>query len=201
MICKVFPSGPLETNAILLVCEKTGKCAIIDPAYESFEPILDEIETEGLHVSSILLTHSHFDHIADLKAVKDTFESPIYVHPLDKKNVEKPGSDGLPLFFSIPACKPDRFLSDGDTILVGNIVIKVIHTPGHSPGGVCFYMEKEKSLIAGDTLFKNGIGRLDLPTANRDDMIVSLQKLAKLPKDTLVYPGHGETTTIGNELP
>ncbi|KKL60404.1 hypothetical protein LCGC14_2205690, partial [marine sediment metagenome] len=142
--------------------------------------------------------HSHLDHIADVKHLKDTFSSPVYIHKLEAKTPQKPE----PLsFFSIKAegVKPDVVFEDNDKIEVGDIEIKVIHTPGHTPGGTCFYIEKEKTLFSGDTLFKGSFGRVDFSYSNPKDMIKSLKKLSKLPKETKVYPGHGSQTTIKQE--
>lgn len=194
-----FPFGPLQTNAILLGCSKTKKAVIIDASAGCAEPILHKAEEKGSKIEKILLTHSHWDHFADAKELKEKTHAPLYIHTLDAKNLEDPGSDGLPLFIPIEAVSPDHFLSEGDVITVGELKLEVIHTPGHSPGSVCFYLAEQKLLIAGDTLFQGTIGSLSLPTAEPDKMWDSLAKLAKLPPDTRVVPGHGPDTTIGRE--
>ena len=124
---------------------------------------------------------------------------PVYVHQKDRANVVKPGSDGLPLMSPIEGVETEFDLKEGQIITIGHLELKVIETPGHTPGGVCFYLEKEKILFAGDTLFKGSIGNLSLPTADRSAMWKSLEKLEKLPSDTFVYSGHGPSTTIGDE--
>ncbi|MCB1084799.1 MAG: MBL fold metallo-hydrolase [Chlamydiia bacterium] len=192
-----FPSGPFETNAYLFSCKETGKGAIIDPAPGSADALLDG--AAGTVIEAIFLTHSHWDHIGDLKKVKSLFNVPVYVHPLDRPNVEKPGSDGLPMMFKIDGVSPEFELHEGQTLSVGHLDLKVIETPGHTPGGVCFYCEKEKILFAGDTLFKGSIGNLSLPTSCPEQMWPSLKKLEKLPPETVVYSGHGQATTIGEE--
>lgn len=194
-----FPFGPLETNAILLGCSKTKKAAVIDPSYGSMGAILEKAKEHDLKIEKILLTHSHWDHFADAYALKSQTRAPIYIHPLDAKNLESPGSDGIPLFIPIQPIKPDHFLNEGDVIEVGTLKLEVIHSPGHSPGGVCFYLEQEQFLISGDTLFQGSIGNLSLPTANKEQMWSSLEKLSKLPKETKVVPGHGNETSIGKE--
>jgi glyoxylase-like metal-dependent hydrolase (beta-lactamase superfamily II) len=199
MIFQKFPSGPLDTNAILFGCSETKKVVVIDPAYQSCEEILREVEAHGLKVEMILLTHSHWDHIADVHELKAKTGAPVYVHPLDAGNLERPGSDGIPLFFPIHGEKPDGFLEEGRSILIGNVRIEVIHCPGHSPGGVSFYVPEHKILFSGDTLFKGSIGTLRLPTADPLRMWSSLKKLEALPADTHVVPGHGADTMLGKE--
>lgn len=194
-----FPFGPLATNALLIGCSQTKVGAVVDPSPGSAKAILQKAQETGLTIQKILLTHSHWDHFADAAELKNKTGAQLYVHALDANNVTHPGSDGLPLFIPIQPAQVDHLLEEGQSIEVGNLRLEVIHTPGHSPGGVCFYLEKQKLLIAGDTLFHGSMGRLDLPTGEPDKMWDSLAKLAKLPKDTRVVPGHGNDTTIGNE--
>lgn len=199
MIIEIFPSGPLETNAMIVGCEETKTAIVIDPAYQSTEKILEKGEALGLSFEKIYLTHSHWDHTADLAALKRELGCPIYVHKLDSENVKNPGVDGLPLFIPIEGITPDYFLEEGQIHSIGNLSFIVIHTPGHSPGGVCFFFEKEKVLISGDTLFKGSYGSLSFPGCNEEDMFQSLQRLATLPKDTKFYPGHGPSSVLGEE--
>lgn len=199
MIVDVFPSGPYSTNAYLLVSEKSKEAIIIDPSPQSSGPLLAAIKKRGCHVLGIYLTHSHWDHIADVHRLKEELPLPVYIHPEDAPNLENPGHDRLPLFISLTGVKPDGFLFDGEKCSVGALSFTVIHTPGHSPGGVCFYFPDEKVLMSGDTLFKESIGRLDLPGSDAERMWSSLKKLETLPPETVVYPGHGPKTTIGAE--
>ncbi len=199
MLLELFESGPVATNAIVLACSQTSAACIIDPAYESFQSIPSYIEKHSLNVTTIILTHSHWDHLADLSKFKEKYNVPIQVHPADLNNVIKPGADGLPLLFPIPGVQVDSFFNEGDTLSIGNLKLQVIHTPGHTPGGVCFYIPEHQTLISGDTLFQGSIGNLSFPTADPEAMWVSLDKLAKLPPATKVYPGHGPSTTIAAE--
>lgn len=199
MILDIFCSGPFDTNMILLGCSATKKAAVFDVPFESTRKLMPRLKQHGLALEKILLTHSHWDHIAEVKALKQELNIPVYVHEADAGNLEHPGTDGLPLFFSLEGVKPDGYLRDGETIFVGKLKIKIIHTPGHSPGSVCFYLESEKLLISGDTLFRGTIGNLSFPTSRPELMWHSLKKLAALPVDTKVIPGHGGTTTIGAE--
>ena len=150
-------------------------------------------------LEKIVLTHSHWDHIGDVAVVKEKYDVPVLIHQDDAQNLERPGSDGLPLFFPVPGVKPTTFLKEGDLIEVGKMTFKVIHTPGHSPGGICLYDKESGVLISGDTLFKGSIGNLSLPTAEPEKMWKSLEKLNALPKETQVFPGHGPATTLQGE--
>ncbi len=198
MILEVFPLGPADTNAYLLGCSKTKRAAVIDVPLGS-KILINRAKELHLQIEMILLTHSHWDHIADIALLKEKLRVPVYIHREDAENLESPGADGLPLFFPVKGVKPDEYLQEGQVITLGELNIVVIHTPGHTPGGVCFYLAHEKTLISGDTLFRGTIGNLSFPTARPHLMGVSLKKLADLPKDTKVYPGHGEPTTIGRE--
>ncbi|HEY2809990.1 MAG TPA: MBL fold metallo-hydrolase [Rhabdochlamydiaceae bacterium] len=199
MILEIFPLGPAETNAYLLACSQTKRAAIIDAPLDSSKILAKRAKEFDLHIEMLLLTHSHWDHIADAAAFKEKLHLPIYIHSEDAGNLVEPGLDKLPLFFPIKGVDPDHFLEQGQKIPLGHLHIEVIHTPGHTPGGVCFYLEKQKVLFSGDTLFRGAIGNLSFPTARPRLMTESLKKLALLPKDTVVYPGHGESTTIGDE--
>lgn len=195
----VFSSGPFATNAYLIHCPETRRAVVIDPAPESASKILESIDLNNLILDKIILTHTHWDHFGDLAVLKEKTEAPVYVHPLDQANLESPGADGLPMIMPIRGANADHLIEEGDTLEVGTLKFKVIHTPGHSPGGICLYCPEHKMLISGDTLFQGSIGNLSFPTASPEDMWKSLEKLAKLPKDTNVYPGHGDPTTIGDE--
>ncbi len=199
MILDIHASGPADTNCYLLGCEETKQAALIDAPAGCLPWVTKHVKKHNLTLQKLLLTHSHWDHLADAKALKDEFSLEIYVHPEDTGNLEKPGSDGLPLFFSIDGVKPDHFLQEGMIISVGDLRLQVLHTPGHTPGCVCFWLPSNKVLFSGDTLFQGTIGNLSFPTARPSLMWPSLKKLAALPPDTRVYPGHGDSTTIGRE--
>lgn len=199
MILQKYPCGPLETNAILVACETTLRAAIVDPSPGSANILLKEMERRRLQLKAIFLTHSHWDHFADVHTLKETTGVPVFVHALDAPNVIRPGADGLPLCLPIKGVQPDGYLEDHMSLELGAMTFEVIHTPGHSPGGVCFYFREQQILISGDTLFCGCMGRIDLPTGEPNQMWESLRKLAHLPADTRVIPGHGGDTTIGQE--
>lgn len=199
MFLKIFTKGLVATHSYLIGCPVTKQAAVIDAPQGVTAEMLKEIEKQQLSVKMILITHSHWDHIADAAELKKALQAPLYVHALDEGNLKDPGSDKLALHFPIEGVQPDSFLKEGDLLSVGDLELKVIETPGHTPGGICLWLEKEKVLFSGDTLFRRGVGRLDLPTANREEMLNSLRKLGNLPPETKVYPGHGPATTIGAE--
>lgn len=191
--------GPLVTNTLLIACPVTRVGAVIDPAFGSTKMILEKARDEEIQIEKILLTHSHWDHFADAYTLKRKTQASLFIHPLDAKNLISPGSDKIPSMVPIHPVDYDHLVNDGDTIELESLRLKVIHTPGHSPGGVCYYIGSKPLLISGDTLFQGGIGNLSLPTAEPDKMSHSLKKLMDLPKETVVIPGHGHNTTIGDE--
>lgn len=199
MMIQAFPSGPFATNAYIIACPNTHDAAIVDPAPRSAKAILAYLEQHQLRATKILLTHSHWDHIADAHTLMQSLNIPLFVHAADADNVIQPGSDGLPLAMAIQGVEPTGYLTEGDEIPVGNMKWRVIHTPGHSPGGICLYEPNQGLLMSGDTLFQGTIGNLSFPTCDADAMWPSLDKLARLPPNTVVYPGHGPATTIGGE--
>ena len=199
MFIRILPSGPFATNAYVLGCQSTKEAVIVDPGVSSVKSILSTIKDEALLPKKILLTHSHWDHIGDVAVLQKQLNIPVYIHEKDAPNLISPGSDLLPMTTYIQGTNPDGYFDEGDEIWVGLIKFIVIHTPGHTPGSVCFYSEDEKILISGDTLFKGSIGNLSFPTSQPDLMWTSLKKLEKLPAETKVYPGHGPFTTIGKE--
>lgn len=174
--------GPWENNVYIVVCPRTNESVIVDPCNEA-EKILDAVK--GTRVTRILMTHGDRDHWLALDQVKAAHDVPLGIHPDD--------ADMLPR-------RPDFLLHDGDEIAVGNVRLRTIHTPGHTPGGVCFLTGKH--LIAGDTLFPGGPGKTGRRPGDFEQIIASIRdKLFVLPDDTNVYPGHGRATTIGAERP
>jgi len=199
MFIKKFTSGPIATNTYVVVSSLTREAFIIDAAPESFDLIYNYQINDGLKYKGILLTHSHWDHIADVSKIKSEYQIPVYVHALDEPNLLNPGADQLPSPVSFPEVKPD-FLIDEETYLnLGNLNFHVIYTPGHSVGSVCFYEKEQRVLFSGDTLFQGSIGNISFPTSRPDLIWASTDKLASLDPETRVFPGHGSSTTIGQE--
>lgn len=200
MLKQSFALGPVATNCIILACEEKRVAVCIDAPQGSCSVLRKFLTQNNLSLQALWLTHSHWDHIFDAAAIHHEFDVPVFVHSLDKDNVLSPGVDGLHTMSSITPVKEVQEFSGGSSLSLASYVFQVIHTPGHTAGGSCFYCEQEKLLISGDTLFQGTFGRLDLPTACKEDMKKSLHQLATLPHDTLVFAGHGPTTTIGSEL-
>jgi glyoxylase-like metal-dependent hydrolase (beta-lactamase superfamily II) len=192
-----LPSGPFKTNAYLVISDTLA--AIIDPAPGSKNSLDREIAARKVRPIAIIITHSHWDHIADVRALQEEYFPDIIVEDEDAYNVLEPGSDRIPCWMNIKGATPTRLVHDGDKIQIGEVSFRVIHTPGHTPGSMCLYAEKEAVLFSGDTLFRGTMGNFSFPTSDKARMWTSLRKLSLLPNSTRVYPGHGETTTIGEE--
>lgn len=199
MLTHTIPSGPFATNAYIVGCEQTKQAIIIDPSPDSAKPIANILSEKQLTPIAIWLTHSHWDHIADTAPLKKAYRIPVMVHPEDAPNLQNPGADSLPCWLSFEGVESYTPIDEGSLLTVGNHTFTVIHTPGHTPGGVCFYCPEEHILFSGDTLFKGTIGNLSFATGRPHLMWPSLKKLSLLPADTKVYPGHGPRTTIGTE--
>jgi len=200
MECKRFPLGPLLANGYL-VWDDGKKAFFVDPGGDP-EDVIQFIEQNEMELEAILLTHGHSDHIGGL-AQLSVLTNDIYIHKDDigllsdsEANLSK-YTCGAPLSFSLDVKK----LSDGDIINIGDIAISVIHTPGHTRGGCCFYvdMKPEPLLFSGDTLFASSIGRTDFPGGDYGALIKSLSKLSPYPDETRVLPGHGPETVLGRE--
>ncbi|MGR3973629.1 MAG: MBL fold metallo-hydrolase [Candidatus Rhabdochlamydia sp.] len=199
MFLKKFTCGPLATCGYFLGCESTRTAVLIDAPYGITPLIQETAQKFSFSLKKILLTHSHWDHTADLISLIHHFSPQVYVHPQDYNNLLHPGSDGLPLYFPLQQVSTQFFLNEGEGIREGTLSFQVIETPGHSPGSVCLWMEQEKVLFSGDTLFQGGMGNVSFPTSSPLAMKESLKKLSQFPLDTVVYPGHGTSTTLQAE--
>ncbi|MEM0008115.1 MAG: MBL fold metallo-hydrolase [Candidatus Bathyarchaeia archaeon] len=201
MTIQMFTVGKLFTNCYIVACPETGEAIIIDPGFDNAsegEKIFKFIEEKALKLKYIVNTHGHPDHVCGNGIVKKQFQTPILVH---EKDAFMLGTFGkvIAKFFGFNSFSPsaDILLKDGDYVKFGKMALKVMHTPGHSPGSISLISEGE--VFTGDTLFAGSIGRTDLPQSSESDMKESLKKLANLPDSFKVYPGHGSTTTIGEE--
>lgn len=177
-----------------------NKCVIIDPS-KDYDGLIKFIKKNDLEPKAILLTHGHFDHMRGINVLLDAFHLPLYIGFYDQDNLIDGRKNLSSLFSNKPCvinCSPIT-ISNGDKIRVLSEDIEVIETPFHTEGSVCYYLKDSKILFSGDTLFKNSIGRDDLPGACPKKKKASLERIMQLPDDVKVYPGHGEFTNIGNE--
>ena len=180
MEIKRLEVGSFENNCYIVVCDKTGEAVIIDPAAEA-QKIKEKIK--GKKVRYVLITHGHMDHIGALDEIRKETKAPVGIHERDSRALRN---------------QAEFFLTDGQILKFGNLEMKVLHTPGHTPGGVCFLIEKV--LFSGDTIFPNGPGNTALPGADYRQILQSIHsKIFILPDETLIYPGHGLETTVGRE--
>jgi hydroxyacylglutathione hydrolase len=200
MIHEIFPVGPLQCNCSVIGDETTREAMVIDPG-DDIEDVLALVQKHTLTVKQIVVTHAHIDHVGGAMKLRAATGAPILLNQNDDAllkmldvqaawiGVEDPGKVEI-----------DQSIGQGDMVNAGSLVANVIHTPGHTEGSVCLYFPAEKKLIAGDTLFAGSIGRTDLPGGSMRKIITSLhEKVMTLPDETLVVPGHGPLTTIGEE--
>lgn len=190
--------GALGTNCYILYCEKTLQAAVIDPGGDAAE-ILAEIGRRGLTVTCIINTHGHADHIGANDEIKERTGAPILIHEADAAMLTS-AQKNLSVYIGQPVAgaAADRLLADGDTVEVGEIKLRVLHTPGHTPGGIC--LSGEGIVFSGDTLFAQSVGRTDFPGGSHAQLVSSInEKLMGLDDDAKVLPGHGPATTIGEE--
>ncbi|MCW2278057.1 MBL fold metallo-hydrolase [Heliophilum fasciatum] len=198
MIIRNLEVGALQTNSYLAMCPETKEAILIDPGDEG-QRIVAWIEEQKAKVVAIVNTHGHADHIGANKAVQAATGAPLLCHSDDAPMLTTPAKN-LSVYMGPPLESPAaaRELADGDTITAGTLQFTVLHTPGHTRGGICLYAPAV--LFAGDTLFEESVGRTDLPGGSYPTLINSIrQKLLTLPAETVVYPGHGPSTTIGHE--
>ena len=192
--------GYMGTNCYILVNHDIGECVVFDPGDDS-EALIEIFQSSAFKLQAIFLTHGHFDHIGAVKALKDTFRVPVYASREENEQVlAKVEVNMTSSFGAAYALQADELLRDGETVEMIGTTITCILTPGHTAGGMCFYIADLQSLIAGDTLFCESVGRSDFPTGNAAVLIRSIhEKLFTLPDETKVFPGHMDTTTIAWE--
>jgi len=197
MIVNTLTLGPMQANCYLLECEETLSAVVIDPGDDA-DVILNILEERKLNLELIINTHGHVDHIAANSDLKQKTNAQLCIHKLDADMIVNPQKN-LSSFIgrAISSSPASKILKDGDILEAGMISLKVIHTPGHSPGSICLLTDE--AIFTGDLLFAGSIGRYDFPGSSYEQIINSLKKIMELDDNIEVYPGHGPITTIGEE--
>ncbi len=200
MRIETFVLGELKTNCYLLV--EGATCMLIDPA-DSADFLLEKIQRENLKLISLIATHGHFDHTLSVGEIQLSFDIPLYIDGRDEFLIKRLKATAKHFLGYDPAAIPPQkmtfFPEKDEDIMIDPFSFRLFHIPGHTPGSIALYFPREQAVFTGDTLFKDAVGRTDLSYSDKTELIHSLQKLMKLPEETIVYPGHGELTTIGEE--
>lgn len=199
LLIRTIVAGPLDNNVLLVADPTAGAAMVVDPALGATQSVLATARELQVEIVLIVNTHGHWDHVADNTPLAHATGAPIAIHTADAARLGRPKGELGPLPWEIQPSHADRLLTEGDTVQVGATTFTVLHTPGHTPGGLCLYSDVRSLLISGDTLFAGSYGRYDLPGGDPAALRDSLARLAELPAATQVYPGHGGTTTIGAE--
>ncbi len=199
LLIRTIVAGPLDNNVLLVADRTAGAAMVVDPALGATQSVLATARELQVEIVLIVNTHGHWDHVADNTPLAHATGAPIAIHTADAARLGRPKGELGPLPREIQPSHADRILTEGDTVQVGATTFTVLHTPGHTPGGLCLYSDVRSLLISGDTLFAGSYGRYDLPGGDPAALRDSLARLAELPAATQVYPGHGGTTTIGAE--
>jgi len=194
-----FVLGSLGTNCYLLINEDTKELVVVDPAICP-DYLISHVKTKGYQPKAVLLTHGHFDHVMGIDGWVKEFHIPVYLQEEEKEVLAKANLNLSYQFGKNYAYEDVLCLQSDEVIRLAGFEIRVIHTPGHTKGGCCFYIADEEVLISGDTLFQQSVGRSDFPTGNMRILVNSIkEKLFCLPDTVMVYPGHGEYTCIADE--
>lgn len=196
LVISRFAGGPLSTNAYLVTDDATSDAILVD-APPGITPVITEaVATTGAAVRSIVITHGHWDHIIDANPLRAALGAPLRAHPGVASRLAQPGAT-LPV--PMEPAAPDGELNEGAEIMVGGHRFTVLHLPGHDPAHIVLYSADDRVLLGGDVLFPSGHGRTDIAGADQATMIATIERLLHLPDDVTVYPGHGRSTTIGDE--
>jgi hydroxyacylglutathione hydrolase len=194
---ETFTVGAFQENCYLVIDDRSRRAVIVDPGGEG-ERLVEAVESCGAELEAIWITHAHVDHVGAIASIKRKWDVPVYLHPADRRLYEAAARQaevyGVPFEEPPP---PDREFSDGQHLELGGAGFTVMHAPGHAPGHVVIH--GQGMALVGDCLFAGSIGRTDLPFSNPPQLAESLKKIADLPPETVVYPGHGMETTIAEE--
>ena len=193
-----FVSNPMEENAYLFFQDESKRAVAVDPSYH-IQAMIRYLKEEGMQVEAILLTHGHFDHIAGMDTLREETGAPVYLHEGDAALPGNPEKNLSVITDRLLTLRPaDVLVKGGERLAIAGMEIEVLHTPGHTQGGVCYLAEDV--MFSGDTLFHLSIGRTDLPGGDQEQMRCSLKKLCGLGREYVIYPGHGQSTSLGFEV-
>ncbi len=191
--------GPVQTNCYFAINKEIKEALVIDPGEEAAR-LMQQIKAQGLTVAAILLTHGHFDHAGAAEELSTLCNAPIYAHEAEKETLESEKLNACWMIGKKETYRADLFVKDEQELDLAGFHIRVLFTPGHTKGGCCYYFPYENVVFSGDTLFQMSVGRTDLEGGSMSQIVRSIQeKLMPLPEQTVVYPGHGEATTIETE--
>ena len=200
MILQGLTVGPFQENCYIVGDQSTGEGALIDPGDEAARIALAVEQTE-IEIGSIILTHSHIDHVGAVADLADEYSCPVLLHAEAEQMLQNVQQQAVMMgvkFGRVP--QVDRYIGTEETLQVGGVSLKSLYTPGHAPGHLAFYIEEEGAVISGDAVFAGSIGRTDLPGGNMGVLMESIrEQILTLPDETRLYPGHGPDTTVGNE--
>ena len=192
-----IPVGPLQMNATLVMDKKTKETIFFDPGDET-ERILEVAENEGMNITRLIATHCHFDHVADANKAMEKLGLPLEICPLGEELLGKVGPIAAAFGYAPSKIEAGGYLNEGDIVELGMNKFKILLCPGHSPDSLCFYTDG--TLIGGDVIFQGAVGRTDLPGGSAEDLMESIRtKILPLPDETVIYPGHGPKTILGEE--
>lgn len=196
---KSMTLGMVATNCYLIINKETKEALLVDPADNALR-ISNVIEENGCTLKAVLLTHGHFDHIMALNDLKKKYNVPVYAHEEEEDVLKQSSLNMSGMVGQIYTTQADIYVKDGEHLKLAGLDVIVLHTPGHTKGGACYYFPEEKVLMSGDTLFHCSIGRTDFPTGSMSQLVRSVkEQLFVLPDDVQVYPGHDSVTSIGYE--
>jgi hydroxyacylglutathione hydrolase len=194
--------GPVQTNAYLVADTETGDALVIDAPHETASQIVEEAARRGWRIGQIVITHTHWDHVADARALKEATGVPLLAHPQARERLANPTALGGEIPVEVLPVETDGTLDEGDTVTLGAHTFTVMHVPGHEPFHIALVDENQRYFLGGDVLFPGGHGTTEIPGADQAAMNATMRRLvAELPETTIVLPGHGVSTTIGAEAP
>jgi hydroxyacylglutathione hydrolase len=191
--------GPLQNNVYVVASSRTGEALVVDPGLGAQAAVTAILKARNLRLTGIVATHYHWDHIGEAGPLASAMGAPVLAHELDAPSIVQPPRPMMFPELEVPPAPVARELRDGDLVGLDQFSFQVLHTPGHTPGSMCLYLPEQSLLLSGDTLFAGSYGRYDLPGGDRRLLGESLRRLAELPPETRVLPGHGPETTIGRE--